>query len=130
ERSTPHAIPGRAPRLPDHGERHATFRREPAQRGGDIVPLELHHLRPHGLRELDVLDEPALQRGVDLIGPLLRSLDVHAVPVGVQTTGDATRPSEQYSREWRVARQACHDPVDGLGRMGRAAVRLAKYDAL
>jgi two-component system sensor histidine kinase KdpD len=72
--------------------------------------------------------QAALDRRVDAIGALLGRLDVHTVPVGIETPRDSARLAEQDARQRRIARHARHDPVYGLPRWGRAAILIASDD--
>ena len=74
-------MPPRAGTLTDDDERDPTHAGKPADGIDHVHPVERDDFGAHRLRHLNVLDEPALYRGVDTIRALVRSLYIYAVPV-------------------------------------------------
>ena len=90
---------------------YAALCRERCQCHCHVVTGQLHHLCSKRLCQLNVVHQLALHGSVDAIrGDGTRSI-VDAIPVRVQSAGDAACLAQQQPRETWEARQADHQPV-------------------
>src|ERR1035437_4867806 len=127
----PNPMPPRPCTLTDHDERHTMLAREPAYRSNHVRAFELDDLRSHGLRHLNILDQPALYRCIDTVGPLVWGLHIYAVPIRVQASRDPACLAQEDRRTRRIARHGHENPIGSPGRRRLAGTPfLAAHDTL
>src|SRR5450432_1161347 len=114
DRAMPHFVPAGASTLAGDQERDTLLLGEAHDRRRDIRPLEFDDLGPEVLCHLYVVDEPSLHGRVDLVRLLLGRLDVHAVPVGVEATSDATGFAQQRRGTRRITGHRDENAIGGF----------------